>query len=110
MATPGRPAQAPPPAMPPAPVIAPRQPPARAAQISESDAIARLKSFVISKGSYDVPGDCIDVRSLGYKNVGYTLNVVDLCGPDPRSLGYWRVDALTREVFREGSDGHYRRP
>ena len=85
-----------------------KQPP-RPAQISEDDAVSRVKSFVISNKSYDIPTDCLDVRSLGYKNVGYTLNVLDLCGPNPRTLGHWRVDAVTREVFRE-SGGRFVRP
>lgn len=72
--------------------------------------MARLTSFVISNNIYDVPKECVDVRSNGYKNVGYTLNVVDLCGPEPRSLGRWRVDAVTREVFRQSGDGRFVRP
>ena len=89
---------------------APVQQPARAAQISEEDAVTRVKSFVLSNKSYDVPTDCVDVRSDGYKNVGYTINVLDLCGPQPRSLGHWRVDALTREVFRQNGNGKFVRP
>ena len=94
----------------PSPVApAPASQPSRAPQISEDDAVSRVKSFVISNKSYDIPADCVDVRSVGYKNVGYTLNVVDLCGPDPRTIGRWRVDAVTREVFRE-SGGRFVRP
>ena len=113
MSSPGRTAPAPverPVPRAPSPVApSPVSQPSRASQISEEDAVSRLKSFVISNKSYDIPTDCLDVRSVGYKNVGYTLNVVDLCGPDPRSLGRWRVDAVTREVFRE-SGGRFVRP
>ena len=70
----------------------------------------RVKSLVISSKFYDIPADCIDVRSQGYRNVGYTLNVVDLCGPDPRSIGHWRVDAVTGEVFRQNGEGRFVRP
>ncbi|MEO6260123.1 MAG: hypothetical protein ABIP63_07210 [Thermoanaerobaculia bacterium] len=94
----------------PAPAPAPARPPSRSAELSEGEAVSRVKSFVISSKSYDIPADCVEVRSLGYKNVGYTLNVVDLCGPDPRSLGHWRVDAVTREVFRQSGDGRFLRP
>ena len=72
--------------------------------------MTRVKSFVLSNKSYDVPTDCVDVRSQGYRNVGYTINVLDLCGPQPRSLGHWRVDAVTREVFRQNGSGRFVRP
>jgi hypothetical protein len=85
------------------------EPVTRNAEISESEAIGTLRSFVTSRDPYSVAPNCIGVASRGYKNVGYTLDVVDTCR-DSRPLGRWRVDSKTREIFRQREDGRFLRP
>ncbi len=89
------------------PTPAPVQPPP-AEEIGVSEAISTLRGFVTSRDYYGVGADCIGVSSLGYQNAGYTLEVRDSCGS--RTLGRWRVDSKTRELFRQLEDGRYLRP
>ncbi len=103
------PVRTPPPAVQPAPRAEPQ--PARAAEISEDDAAGTLRGY--ASGFYrDVSGDCLQIRSHGYRNVGYTFSVWDACvsGGGSRMLGRWRVDSKTREVFRQHDDGRFLRP
>lgn len=93
----------------PAPVPAPAPAPA-ARELTESDATSRLTALLNARRPYDVRPECVGVRSEGYRNVGYTLEVRDLCHGDPQTLGRWRVDARTGEVFRQREDGRYLRP
>jgi hypothetical protein len=96
----------------PAPTPAPAQPAARA-EISEGEAVSTLRGYLSSANVYDgVESSCLQVRSQGYQNVGYTMSVWDSCnaGGGSRMLGRWRVDSKTREVFRQRGDGRYLRP
>jgi hypothetical protein len=112
------PRPAPPPL--PVPVSRPEPPPAPVPQqssssdgmLDEQGAIIRLRSFLAQNNPYDVPIRCLDIASLGFSNRGYTMQVTQLaCGSAPaRTLDRWRVDTLTREVFRQRSDGRFLRP
>ena len=87
------------------PVAAPkRETPA----VSETDAAATLRAYITSRADYGVSSDCLEVTPVEYKNVGYTLTAADRC--DNTSLGRWRIDARTREIFRQHEDGRYLRP
>lgn len=101
-----------PPAVTTAPVPQPRvesPAPVRAtAEIGVSEAMSLVRSFVSARDYYGVGADCIGVSSLGYQNAGYTLEVRNACSS--RTLGRWRVDAKTREIFRQREDGRYTRP
>lgn len=101
-----------PPARRPAPVQQPPvetpPPPQQTAEIGVSEAMSSVRNFVTSRDYYGVGGDCIGVGSLGYQNVGYTLEVRDTC--KQQTLGKWRVDAKTREIFRQREDGRFLRP
>jgi hypothetical protein len=100
--------EAPPAVVPtPAPVPAPAPAP-RVVEITTSQAMAVLRGFITSRDYYGVGTACTGVRSNGYENVGYNLEVHDTCAN--RLLGRWRVDAKTREVFRQHEDGRYLRP
>lgn len=94
------------------PPASPAPAPAPSSEISESEAAATLSSYVRSNNPYDTRGDCLQVRSQGYRNAGYTFSVWDACvsGGGSRMLGRWRVDSKTREVFRQSDDGRYLRP
>ena len=84
-----------------------------AGEITGDEAAATVRGFITSRNYYsDVAGGCIQVRTQGYRNVGYTFTVWDGCvnGGGSRMLGRWRVDAKTREVFRQQDDGRYLRP
>jgi hypothetical protein len=78
-------------------------------EISEAEATAALRRHLASSNPYDVSPNCLQIRSAGYRNVGYTFSVWDACveGGGTRMLGRWRVDAKTGEVFRQGDDGRY---
>jgi hypothetical protein len=78
-------------------------------EISESEATAALRRHLAAANPYDVSANCLQIRSVGYRNVGYTFSVWDACveGGGTRMLGRWRVDAKTGEVFRQGDDGRY---
>jgi hypothetical protein len=94
----------------PAPVPPPRE--ERAEEITDGEALSTLRGYLASNNPYDVSGDCLQTRSMGYRNVGYTFSVWDACvaGGGSRMLGRWRVDARTREIFRQSDDGRYLRP
>lgn len=81
----------------------------RSGEISESEAIGTLRAFVNSRNPYGISPNCVGVASRGYKNVGFTLEVVDTCR-DSQMMGRWRVDSKTREVFRQRENGRYQRP
>ena len=70
--------------------------------------MATLRGYITSRQDYGVSADCLVISSQGYRNVGYTLQAYDRCGQS--SLGQWRVDSKTREVFRRRGDGRYLRP
>jgi hypothetical protein len=78
-------------------------------EISEAEATSALRRHLASSNPYDLSPNCLQIRSVGYRNVGYTFSVWDACveGGGTRMLGRWRVDAKTREVFRQGDDGRY---
>jgi hypothetical protein len=84
-----------------------------AGEITGDEAAATVRGFITSRNYYsDVAAGCVQVRNQGYRNVGYTFTVWDACvnGGGSRMLGRWRVDAKTREVFRQQDDGRYQRP
>ena len=90
----------------------PRTPEEPRGEITEGEASAVLRGHLASNNPYDVASNCLQVRSGGYRNVGYTFSVWDSCvsGGGSRMLGRWRVDSKTREVFRQRDDGRYLRP
>lgn len=95
---------------PPAPREEPNQP---QGEITESEASSVLRGHLAGANPYQgVSGNCLQIRGLGYRNVGYTFSVWDACvdGGGSRMLGRWRVDSKTREVFRQRDDGRYLRP
>lgn len=77
-------------------------------EITQSQAAATLRGYIAGRAELGVSGDCLEVSTVEYKNRGYTMNAADRC--DEKSLGRWRVDSLTREIFRQQSDGRYVRP
>lgn len=101
------PVAAPAPAPVPAPV-APTPAPQPSSEISDTEATEVLSRYLSSHNTYDVAASCLGVRNQGYRNVGYTLEVVDRCAGG--TLGKWRVDSKTRELFRQQGDGRYLRP
>lgn len=98
----------PPAASPPTPVSRP----VASAEMTGAQAEATLRGFVTSRNYYGITTECVGIQNRGYENVGYTLEVWDRCagGGASRLLGRWRVDARTREVFRQREDGRYLRP
>jgi len=99
----------------PAPTTAARPAPVTpppALEITSSQADATLRGYLASAKTYGVSNDCLAIHNNEYENVGYTLEVWDECssGGGARRLGRWRVDAKTREIFRQREDGRYLRP
>jgi len=79
-----------------------------AVSVTQDDAIAIVRGAALNYYN-GVAGDCQDVRSEGYVNVGYTMAVVDRCSGGSE-LGRWRVDARNGDVFRQQGDGRYVKP
>ena len=90
------------------PAPAPEQP----RLLTDAQAAATLRDYVTSRDYYDVEDDCLRIESRGFRNRGFAYEVWHSCerGGRSRLLGRWRVDALTREVFRQRGDGRYLRP
>jgi len=86
----------------------------RAEEISEARATDRVDTFVRTNNRYDRPDECYRTRSLGYENRGYLIEVVTQpCDDDSsasRSLGRWRIDSVSEEIFRQNSAGRFVRP
>ncbi len=80
--------------------------------LSDEQASATLRDFVTSRDLYRVGADCMRIESRGFRNRGYAYEVWHTCGRRgaSRLLGRWRVDALTRDVFRQHEDGRFLRP
>jgi len=77
-------------------------------EISGAEAAGVLRSFISSRADYGVSSECLSITNLGYRNAGYNLQASDRC--TGRSIGRWRVDSKTSDVFRQRSDGRYLRP
>jgi hypothetical protein len=79
-------------------------------EITGAEAESSLRSYVASY--YRKSTECIRVDNRGYENVGYSLEVWDRCDASGGShlLGRWRVDAKTRDIYRQREDGRYLRP
>lgn len=77
-------------------------------EITQPQAEATLRGYIASRAELGVSGDCLAVSPVEYKNRGYTMSAADRC--DEKALGRWRVDSVTREVFRQQSDGRFLRP
>jgi outer membrane biosynthesis protein TonB len=95
------------------PAPAPRPDAQPSGEISDAEGSNTLRGFITSRTYYDgVSSNCVEIRSLGYRNVGYGYSVWDACVPGggTRLLGRWRVDSKTREVFRQHDDGRFLRP
>ena len=88
------------------------EPDPQPALLNDEQASATLRAFVTSRNYYDVASECVRVESRGFRNRGYDYEVWHSCesGGGSRLLGRWRVDAKTREVFRQYEDGRYLRP
>ena len=96
------------------PVERPRapEPDPQPSMLNDEQASAALREYVTSRDYYDVEDDCVRIESRGFRNRGFDYEVWHSCerGGGSRLLGRWRVDALTREVFRQYGDGRYLRP
>lgn len=77
-------------------------------QVSQGEASSKLHGYARRHYS-DVSASCLEVRSQGYVNEGYTMTVWNACDSrgGSRMLGRWRVDAKTGEIFRQNSSGKY---
>lgn len=78
--------------------------------LSEADAADRMRDYLADNSPYAVDSDCLTVRSLGQSNRGYTMEVRDTCHEPPALLGYWRVDAVTGDIYRQGENGKFVKP
>src|SRR5438045_4042694 len=58
------------------PVVRDESTPQPAAEISDAEATQILSRHLAATNTYDVASSCLGIRNLGYKNVGYTLEVV----------------------------------
>ena len=95
---------------PPSPAPEPQRPSTR---VSESDAQARLRSYITSRNVYpDVARSCLQIRSDGFRNEGYGFSVWQACvsGGGAKRVGMWRVDAKDGSLYRRNDSGRYVSP
>lgn len=94
------------------PKPAPTPAPTPARFITEAEAAAELRGYLTSRNFYDVASSCVRLNGRGLRNEGYGFDVWHACagGGASRLLGRWRVDAKTRELFRQREDGRYLSP
>jgi hypothetical protein len=85
-----------------------RRPPPEG-RVSEAQAVSTLLAWVRTNDHYQAADDCIRPRSLGFRNRGYTIELISACDSD-RLLGRWRVDTLTGRVYEQKADGRYLSP
>jgi hypothetical protein len=80
--------------------------------ITEAEAAAELRGYVTSRNFYGVASSCVRLNGRGLRNEGYGFEIWHACagGGASRLLGRWRVDAKTRELFRQREDGRYLSP
>jgi hypothetical protein len=78
-------------------------------RLSEAQAVSTLVDWVRTNDHYQAADDCIRPRSLGFRNRGYTIELLSACDSD-RLLGRWRVDTLTGRVYEQKADGRYLSP
>ena len=67
-----------------------------------------MRGYVAARDQYGISSECVEVTPVEFRNRGYTVSVGDRC--DGKSLGRWRIDSQTREIFRQQSDGRFLRP
>lgn len=91
--------------------VTPAEPPATR-ELSEAQALDRVLTYVAKTHYYDADGSCVRAHSLGYRNRGYTIELlgVDCADRDDGLLDRWRVDTVTGDVFKQSEDGRYLRP
>lgn len=97
----------------PAPQPAPSTPAAQPTRITNSDAQARLRSFITSRNYYpDVARSCLQIRDQGFSNEGYGFTVWQACigGGGAKRVGTWRVDAKNGSLYRRNDNGKYVSP
>lgn len=88
----------------------------RGGQISEEQAIRQLMAWLKSHPSYYSQVDCLKPKSLGYRNAGYTIELVaESCPGNQKTrlkgvVGRWRVDAKTAEIYVQNEAGKYVSP
>jgi len=70
---------------------------AEAHELSSEDALVRLRTYIRSYNPYDVPRNCLEIRS----GDDYTFEVANRCSAAREVLGKWRVDKVTRAVLRQ---------
>lgn len=79
--------------------------------LSEAGAVATLLEWVTTTDHYDVRDGCVEARSQGYSNRGYTIELfASNCNGRNGLLGRWRVDTLTHKVYEQKPDGRYLSP
>lgn len=82
-------------------------------RVSEPQAAALLLKWLDQHNHYALAPNCIQTKSLGLKNAGYTIEILSLNCPGRTAgtiLGRWRVDAYTSELFVQNADGKYHAP
>lgn len=83
------------------------------AELSEKEASSVLLEWLEGARFYSVRSSCLALKSLGYKNAGYTLEVRSRGCPgkdDDALLGRWRVDARNSELYVQNDKGKFQAP
>jgi hypothetical protein len=80
--------------------------------LTEAQASSALLNRLVETNYYAAPASCLQIKSQGLKNAGYTLEILGKGCPGRADglLGRWRVDAKSGELFVQHEDGKYRAP
>jgi hypothetical protein len=81
--------------------------------MDETEAAHRLAAALRAWDYYQVSPECLRARAAGYRESGYTFDVVSKgCGffRAGETLGRWRVDGRTGEALVQNARGRFVRP
>ena len=74
--------------------------------LSEGEAIQSLTTGITKNGYQGIAANCLNPKSLGYKNEGYTVEVYNSCSNNAL-IGRWRVGAKDGNLYLQSDDGKY---
>jgi len=87
--------------------------PASRPAMGEAEAARRLAAALRARDYYRVSPECLRARAAGYREAGYTFDVVSKgCGffRPGETLGRWRIDGRTGEALVQNARGRFVRP
>ncbi|WP_137937434.1 hypothetical protein [Chitinivorax sp. B] len=80
-------------------------------RIDQNEAQLLLKQWVVTQRYYPVQPNCLQIRNMRLKNMGYAVALwASGCREMDKWLGDWRIDGNTGELYVMEEAGKYARP